>query len=129
MRRQWNDRADLQAKISGGVNLNRAFHPPPMVQECLTPQTVKCVPICEDRIKSRLNVKSNCVMSSSIRNRLPGIIEKIVSDKVVSEIVIRTAAGEVTSVITTGSVQRMNLKEGDQVFAMIKATEVSVEKE
>jgi molybdopterin-binding protein len=67
-------------------------------------------------------------MSSSIRNRLPGTIEKIVSDKVVSEIVIRTAAGEVTSVITTGSVQRMNLKEGDQVFAMIKATEVSVEK-
>ena len=68
-------------------------------------------------------------MSSSIRNRLPGTIETIVSDKVVSEIVIRTAAGEATSVITTGSVQRMNLKEGDQVFAIIKATEVSVEKE
>jgi molybdopterin-binding protein len=46
-------------------------------------------------------------MSTSIRNRLPGKIEKIVSDHVVSEIVIRTAAGEVT----------------------IKATEVSVEKE
>ena len=68
-------------------------------------------------------------MSSSIRNRLPGTIERIASDKVVSEIVIRTAAGEVTSVITTSSVQRMNLKEGDQVFAIIKATEVSVEKE
>ena len=68
-------------------------------------------------------------MSSSIRNRLPGTIEKIVSDKVVSEIVIRTAAGEVTSVITTSSVQRMTLKESDQVFAIIKATEVSVEKE
>ena len=68
-------------------------------------------------------------MSSSIRNRLPGTIETIVSDKVVSEIAIRTAAGEVTSVITTSSVQRMNLKEGDQVFAIIKATEVSVEKE
>ena len=68
-------------------------------------------------------------MSSSVRNRLPGTIEKIVSDKVVSEIVIRTAAGEVTSVITTSSVQRMNLTEGDQVFAIIKATEVSVEKE
>jgi molybdopterin-binding protein len=60
---------------------------------------------------------------------LAGTIKKIVSDKVVSEIVIRTAAGEVTSVITTGSVQRMNLQEGDQVFAIIKATEVSVEKE
>ena len=70
----------------------------------------------KNRIKIRLNVKSDRVMSSSIRNRLSGTIEKIVSDKVVSEIVIRTAAGEVTSVITTGSVQRMNLKEGDQVF-------------
>jgi molybdopterin-binding protein len=68
-------------------------------------------------------------MSTSIRNRLPGTIEKIVSDNVVSEVVIRTVAGEVTSIITTGSIKRMNLKEGDKVFAIIKATEVSVEKE
>jgi molybdate transport system regulatory protein len=67
-------------------------------------------------------------MSTSIRNRLRGTIEKIVSDKVVSEVVIRTNAGDVTSVITTGSVKRMNLKEGDAVFAIIKATEVSVKK-
>ena len=68
-------------------------------------------------------------MGTSIRNRLAGTIEKISSDKVVSEVVIRTAAGTVASIITTGSVQRMNLKEGDTVFAVIKATEVSVEKE
>ena len=68
-------------------------------------------------------------MSTSIRNRLQGTIERIVSDKVVSELVIRTAAGDVTSIITTGSVNRMNLKQGDKVFAIIKATEVSVEKE
>ena len=67
-------------------------------------------------------------MSTSIRNRLPGTIEKIVSDKVVSEVVIGTAAGTVTSIITTGSVERMNLKEGDEVFAVMKATSVSVEK-
>jgi molybdopterin-binding protein len=68
-------------------------------------------------------------MSTSIRNRLPGAIQKIVSGNVVSELVIRTAAGDVTLIITTGSVKRMNLKEGDKVFAIIKATEVSVEKE
>jgi molybdopterin-binding protein len=68
-------------------------------------------------------------MGTSIRNRLPGKIEKIVSDKVVSELVIQTAAGTITSIITTGSVKRMNLEEGDTVFAIIKATEVSVEKE
>ena len=68
-------------------------------------------------------------MSTSIRNRLAGTIEQIVSDKVVSEVVIRTTAGTVTSIITTASVERMNLKKGDNVFAIIKATEVSVEKE
>ena len=71
--------------------------------------------------------KSN--MSTSIRNRLAGTIINIVSGDVVSEIVIRTAAGEVTSIITTGSVKRMNLRLGDNVFAISKATEVSVEKE
>ena len=67
-------------------------------------------------------------MSTSIRNRLPGTIEKIVLDKVVSEVVIRTAAGIVTSIITTASVERMKLKEGDNVFAIMKATSVSIEK-
>jgi molybdopterin-binding protein len=67
-------------------------------------------------------------MSISIRNRLPGTIEKIISDKVMSEVVIHTAAGTVTSIITTGSVERMNLKEGDKVFAVTKATSVSVDK-
>jgi molybdopterin-binding protein len=67
-------------------------------------------------------------VSTSIRNRLPGTVEEITSDKVVSEVVIKTSAGTVTSIITTGSVKRMNLKKGDSVFAIIKATEVSVEK-
>ena len=68
-------------------------------------------------------------MSTSIRNHLSGTVENIISDKVVSEIVINSAAGPVTSIITTGSVNRMNLKKGDAVFAIIKATEVSIETE
>jgi molybdopterin-binding protein len=69
-------------------------------------------------------------MSISIRNpeSFRDTIEKIVSDKVVSEVVIRTAAGIVTSIITTRSVERMNLKEGDNVFAVTKGTSVSIEK-
>jgi len=67
-------------------------------------------------------------MSTSIRNRIPGTIKTIVSDNVVSELTLRTASGDVTSIITTGSVKRMNFKVGDNVFAIIKATEVSIEK-
>ncbi|HEV7867206.1 MAG TPA: TOBE domain-containing protein [Chthoniobacteraceae bacterium] len=68
-------------------------------------------------------------MSTSIRNQLPGTITEIISDKVVSEIVVSTAAGEVTSIITTGSVKRMKLKKGDAVFVLVKATEVSIAKD
>ena len=77
---------------------------------------------------ARCCVIESLIMSTSIRNRLPGTIERIVSDNVVSELTIKTAAGDITSIITTGSVKRMNLKVGDNVFAMIKATEVSIEK-
>ena len=71
---------------------------------------------------------SGAIRKSLLSNGFPGTVEEIVSDKLVSEVVIRTAAGTVTST-TTGSVQRINLTEGDTVFAIIKATEVSVEKE
>jgi len=67
-------------------------------------------------------------MSASIRNRIPGTIKTVVSDSVVSELTLRTASADITAIITTGSVKRMNLKVGDNVFAIIKATEVSIEK-
>ena len=97
--------------------------------QALRPTAVHWMHVYEVPTARRKTRRRSNGMSTSIRNRLPGTIEKIVSDNVVSELVIRTAAGEVTSVITTGSVKRMNLKEGDKVFAIIKATEVSVEKE
>ena len=68
------------------------------------------------------------IMETSIRNRIPGTLKAILSDDVVSELIIQTASVDVTAIITTGSVKRMNLKVGDNVFAIIKATEVSVEK-
>ena len=67
-------------------------------------------------------------MKESIRNGLPGTIKSIVSDKVMSEVIIDTGAGEVVAVITTRSVTEMGLREGDKVFALIKATNVSVSK-
>ena len=65
-------------------------------------------------------------MQQSIRNELPGTVKKILSDKVLSEVIIETALGEIASVITTSSVEQMGLKPGDEVFALVKATNVSV---
>ncbi len=66
--------------------------------------------------------------TSSIRNRLTGTVREIVSDTVVSEVVLETAAGTISAVITTRSVVELNLKVGDQIHAIIKATSVSVER-
>jgi molybdopterin-binding protein len=65
-------------------------------------------------------------MEQSIRNQLPGTIKSIVSDKVLSEVVVETGIGEVASVITTRSVEEMRLKVGDEVFVLVKATNVSL---
>ena len=68
-------------------------------------------------------------METSIRNHLKGRVKDIVQGQVVSEVEIETPAGVVTSVITTRSVQHLQLKVGDEVYAVIKATNVSVEKQ
>ena len=65
-------------------------------------------------------------MEQSTRNQLPGTIKSIVSDKVLSEVIVETTIGEVASVITTRSVEEMKLKEGDEVFVLVKATNVSL---
>lgn len=67
-------------------------------------------------------------MEQSIRNQLPGTIRSIVSDKVLSEVIVETSIGEVASVITTRSVEEMKLKTGDEVFVLVKATSVSLRK-
>ena len=65
-------------------------------------------------------------MEQSIRNKLPGTVKSIVSDKVLSEVIVETSIGEVASVITTRSVEEMKLKPEDKVFVLIKATNVSL---
>jgi molybdate transport system regulatory protein len=68
-------------------------------------------------------------MEQSIRNEIPGIVKEIISDKVLSEILVETAVGEMAAVITTRSVTEMGLKVGDRVAALVKATNVSVRRQ
>jgi molybdopterin-binding protein len=65
-------------------------------------------------------------MEQSIRNQLPGTVKSIVSEKVLSEVIVETSIGEIASIVTTHSVQEMKLKPGDEVFALVKATNVSL---
>ena len=65
-------------------------------------------------------------MEESIRNQLPGTVKSVVSDKVLSEVIVETSIGEIALIITTRSVQEMKLNPGDKVLALVKATNVSL---
>ena len=66
-------------------------------------------------------------MKISARNQIPGTVKMIKKGPVSSEVVITIAGGnEIVSSITTHSVEKMGLKEGSKVYAVMKASEVMV---
>ena len=65
-------------------------------------------------------------MEISARNQLPGTITRVTLGEVMAEVALDVAGKEVVAAVTRSSVERMGLKEGDQVTAIIKATEVMI---
>lgn len=67
-------------------------------------------------------------MKISARNQLNATIKQINSDNIMSEVVLDIGGQEMCSTITTGSVNRLGLKEGDNVKAVVKASSVMIYK-
>ena len=66
-------------------------------------------------------------MKISARNVLKGKVKSMVRDSVDSEIVLELAGGmEVVSIISTKSADNLNLKVGNEVYAVVKATNVMI---
>jgi len=64
----------------------------------------------------------------SARNQFKGTIKEVKLGQVMAEIVIGVGDIEVVSLISRTSAERMGLKAGDQATAVVKATEVMVDK-
>ena len=66
-------------------------------------------------------------MKISARNVLKGKVTKIILGAVNAEVLIKTANGEeIVSIITKESLETLELKEGKDVYAVIKASSVMV---
>jgi molybdopterin-binding protein len=64
-------------------------------------------------------------MELSARNQFKGRVVSINKGGAVAEVTVDIGNGqEIVSVITNGSVERLNLQVGSEVTAVIKATEV-----
>jgi molybdopterin-binding protein len=64
----------------------------------------------------------------SARNHLPGTIDDIRSDSIMTHVVIRVGEHQIESVITRPSADELKLQGGDSVTAVVKATEVMISK-
>jgi len=66
-------------------------------------------------------------MKISARNQLKGKIDKVIMGSVNAEVVIHTNGGEeIVAIVTKESVESLGLKEGKEVYAVIKASNVMV---
>jgi molybdopterin-binding protein len=68
-------------------------------------------------------------MPISARNKLRGTIEEIQLGDVMAHVVVRVGDGLIESVITRRSADELKLKKGDTVSAVVKATEVMIQKD
>lgn len=67
-------------------------------------------------------------MPISARNQLGGIIEEVVLGNVMAHIAVRVGENIIESMISRKSAEELNLKKGDKVVAIIKSTEVMIQK-
>jgi molybdopterin-binding protein len=68
-------------------------------------------------------------MTLSARNRLEGKVVEIEFGGVMAHVVVSVGKSVIESVITKKSAEEMKLKVGDKVTAVIKSTEVMLEKD
>jgi molybdopterin-binding protein len=64
----------------------------------------------------------------SARNQLPGTVKSITLGAVMAEVVMDVGGTEVVAAITRTSVENLGIQVDDKVQAVIKATEVMIQK-
>jgi sulfonate transport system ATP-binding protein len=79
-----------------------------------------------DSTSSKTGAIQMSITAINVRNQFKGKVKEIIRGPVVSEVDVETPFGIVTSVITTRSVDELELKEGAEVVALVKSTEVSI---
>jgi len=68
-------------------------------------------------------------MTISARNKLRGTIEEIQLGDVMAHVVVRVGDNLIESIVTRRSADELKLKKGDTVVAVVKATEVMIQKD
>ena len=69
------------------------------------------------------------VMPISARNQLEGKVVEVKLGDIMAHVVVKIGKSQIESVITRRSAEQLGLKKGDKVTAVIKSTEVMLQKD
>jgi molybdopterin-binding protein len=78
-------------------------------------------------VKRDLRPAGSAASRQSIRNRLTGIVTRVVKDKVAAQVEIQVGAHRLVSLLTREAVDTLGLTPGMMAIATVKATNVAVE--
>jgi molybdopterin-binding protein len=67
------------------------------------------------------------VVARSARNRFPGIITRVVKDRVAAQVEIQAGPHRFVSLLTREAVDELDLKPGMPAVAVVKATNLGIE--
>lgn len=70
---------------------------------------------------------SDLAASGSARNRLPGIVTRVVKDTVMAQVDVQAGPFRIVALISREALDDMDLAPGSMVEAVVKATNVSLE--
>ncbi len=76
--------------------------------------------------ETEVSLAKNLSGELSLRNRIKGTVQKIRRGDILCEVVLDCNGLALTSIITTRAMKRLELQEGDEVVALVKANEVSL---
>ena len=67
------------------------------------------------------------IRAQSARNRFPGVVTRLVKDRVAAQVEVQAGPHRLVALITREAVEELGLVPGSKVVAVVKATSVMVE--
>ena len=77
--------------------------------------------------KPQGRAKPDASVAQSARNRFPGIVTRVIKDRVAAQVEIQAGPHRLVSLLTREAVDELKLKPGMAAVALVKATNVGVE--
>ncbi|MGB3774703.1 MAG: TOBE domain-containing protein [Leeuwenhoekiella sp.] len=78
--------------------------------------------------ETEIILSKNSEISSSIPNKIPAKIERVVTDHFLTRVYLSTAIGPLSALVHTGTFQNMNLTIGEDILALVKMNEIMLAK-